>query len=210
MTLFLRQTLIYPGDLIVDIGCGVGSMALELERALPPDCRYLGFDVHGPSIEWCRSRFAKDPRFRFEHAEISTPYSSSRGPSATEFRFPVADGSAGLVFAKSVFTHLLEPEVRQYLAEIRRVLAVNRTAAISTFLFRRGSEVPAFPTSGPGEHVRYRSRSHPHAAVAYDREFFERLAIDAGFRVDYIETGFWPGEDTRPRGQDFVFLVPRS
>ncbi len=34
----------------------------------------------------------------------------------------MTDESAGLILAKSVFTHLLEQDVRHYLREIRRTL----------------------------------------------------------------------------------------
>src|ERR1700688_4464263 len=60
--------LIRADDRVLDIGCGSGSMALAFSRVLGPEGRYIGFDVHGPSIRWCRRHFTRDSRFRFDLA----------------------------------------------------------------------------------------------------------------------------------------------
>ena len=101
--------LLREDDSVLDVGCGCGSMAVEFQRMLGKSGTYVGFDVHGPSIRWCKKRFAVDSRFRFERAELTTAWSDGPNPAA-EYRFPLNDGGAGFVLAKSVFTHLLERE----------------------------------------------------------------------------------------------------
>ena len=101
--------LLRDDDRVLDIGCGCGSMALEFQRMLGATGSYVGFDVHKPSIAWCRARFAADARFQFHVADLRTAW--SRGPnSAVDYRFPMVDSDADFVLAKSVFTHFLELE----------------------------------------------------------------------------------------------------
>ena len=172
--------------------------------------RYVGFDVHEPSVLWCRRRFANDPRFAFEVARVASPYGTRRDrrPRAAASRW--RDGEAGLVIAKSVFTHLLEPEARHYLSETRRVLRPGRSAVITAFLFDRGgphydAARRVFPHGSPTGTARWRSASRPTAAVAYDRAIFESFVEAAGLRVQWIYFGYFPGSD-RLTGQDIVIL----
>ena len=197
-------------DDVLDIGCGAGAMAAELAGRLGVRRRYVGFDVHEPSVLWCRRRFARDPRFAFDVARVASPYGNSSGPPATSYRFPMRDGEAGLVVAKSVFTHLLEPEARHYLSEMRRVLRPGRSAVVTTFLFgREGPQRDAvrrvFPHGSSTGTVRWRSARRPTAGVAYDRAMFESLVEAAGLRVQWIYFGYFPGRD-RLTGQDIVIL----
>jgi SAM-dependent methyltransferase len=204
--LISRLSLLERDDLVLDVGCGAGAMAVEFDRALGEDGRYLGFDVHAPSIRWCRQRFADDARFRFELANIQTPYSRGAPGNAREFRFPAADRSCGFVLAKSLFTHLLAPEAGSFLREIARVLRPNRAALVTAFLFDPGAKVPAFPFSGETGEMRWKIRSRPHAAVAFSRGFFESLVFAAGLRIDQRIDGFFPGTAPVPGGQDTVIL----
>ena len=98
--------LVEQGHRVLDIGCGAGAMVPEFARRIGSGGRYVGFDVHAPSIRWCRERYAGDPRLAFELAEVASAYGASSGPPASSYRFPVGDAEADLVLAKSVFTHL--------------------------------------------------------------------------------------------------------
>lgn len=192
-----RLRLVRPGDSVVDLGCGCGSMVPGLGERIGDRGRYLGIDVHGPSIFWCQRRFGSDPRFRFELI----------GPA---FRVPIPDGTAGFVLAKSLFTHLLEPETRAYLAEVRRILSPGRRAVVTAFLFAgNGESPPFFPhprDTGSGTPVRWLRAARPRAAVAYDRSCFEDLVTEAGLEIVAFVPGFWPGADRPPKGQDTLVL----
>ncbi len=129
--------------------------------------------------------------------------------AASTYRFPLDEGQADLVLAKSVFTHLLEADARHYLAEIRRVLRPGRGAVVTAFLYdENGPRLPeverAFPFSD-GRPVRWRLRSRPSAAVAFGRELFEAMIFAAGLRVIWMSAGYFPGS-ARPAGQDTLML----
>lgn len=196
-----QRDLVRPGDLVVDLGCGCGAMAADLGERVGTEGRYLGVDVHGPSIRWCQRRWRGDRRLRFAQAGMESPYATRR-PRDTAYRVPAESASAGLVLAKSLFTHLLEDQAEHYLAEIHRLLAPGRSAVLTAFLF--ADPPPAFPHGAT--HVRWRLAARPHAAVAYQRPHFESLVTAAGLEVLEVVTGFWPGTDRPPRGQDILVL----
>jgi SAM-dependent methyltransferase len=210
MEALLRQLqLVSAGDQVLEIGCGCGAMLPAFARLLGPEARYVGFDVHAPSIRWCRRSFAADGRFRFELAEVASPYGdpSSRQPIQA-YRFPLDDGAADFILAKSVFTHLLESEARHYLREIRRTLRAGRLALITVFLFdgAGGVRPPAFPFPEGDSPVRWLRPLRPEAAVAFDRGAFEKMIAEAGLTLREMVPGFWPGIAPVPRGQDILIL----
>jgi ubiquinone/menaquinone biosynthesis C-methylase UbiE len=208
MSAFLdRLGVLRESDAILDIGCGAGSMLLELAGRLGPEQRYVGFDVHAASVRWCRRRFRSDKRLRFELARIASPYGSRFGQPVASYRFPVDDRYAGLVMAKSVFTHLFEQDALAYLREIRRVLIPGRPAIVTAFLFDGENEsaqvLRAFPF-GDGR-VRWRSDIRPTAAVAYARSAFFQMIGDSGLRVQWMSPGYFPGTE-QLKGQDILLL----
>ena len=217
MVLLLRRLDMLRGHpRILDLGCGCGSVAIALQGELDAKSSYLGIDVHGPSIAWCRRHLARDARFSFITADIRSPYSVREGrggitgrSAAAEYSFPLPDASIDAVIAKSLFTHLLLDTTHRYLSEIGRCLTPSGLALASFFCFA-GQPTPAFPHPGdPSAEVRWRLKSHPHAAVAYDRTKLERLVAEAGLEIVQFIPGFFPGRTTRPAGQDQLLLRRR-
>jgi len=208
MAAFLdRLGVLEESDDVLDIGCGVGSMIPEIAARLGPGRRYVGFDVHAPSIRWCQKRFRSDSRLHFELALVASPYGRRYGEPVASYRFPVEDAFAGLVLAKSVFTHLFEQDARAYLSEIRRALKPGRAAVVTAFLFDGDKEsapvVRAFPF-GDGR-VRWRSELRPTAAISYARSVFFGMVRESGLRVQWMSPGYFPGTD-RLTGQDILLL----
>ena len=198
--------LLRAGDLMLDIGCGWGSMGKELSAALGDGGRYLGLDVHAPSIAWARKHFASDRRLEFVEARVASPFGSRAGQPAEEFRFPLPDAAADFVLAKSLFTHLVRTEAQAYLVEIRRVLRPGRSALLTAFLFDPTQPTPGFLFSRPPGDMRWRVRARPHAAIAYSRPAFEAMITAAGLRIDHLLMGFWPGRAATPTGQDVLIV----
>ena len=204
---FLDHLGLFEGArLIVDVGCGAGAMVEEFRRRLPGNGRYVGFDVHGPSIRWCRRRWADDPRLAFEIAPVTSPYGASGGIPVARYRFPAGDGEADLILGKSVFTHLTEEEARHYLAETRRVLRPGRPAVVTAFLFEPGAAgvEEAFPHPA-GRGMRLKSRARPSAAVAWEKSRFVAMLEEAGLRLQWHSEGYYPGRPRRD-AQDVLLL----
>jgi cyclopropane fatty-acyl-phospholipid synthase-like methyltransferase len=67
------------GATVADIGCGHGISTVTMARAFPAS-RFVGFDIHAPSLEAARQRAEQDQvseRVRFEHA-MATDYGGER------------------------------------------------------------------------------------------------------------------------------------
>jgi SAM-dependent methyltransferase len=207
--LLLSKNLLRPDTRLLDLGCGPGAVPLRLDRERVTIRAYVGIDVHERSILWCRRRFARRAEFRFELAEVRSPYGGKGSLDPRDYAFPVSDAAADLVLAKSLFTHLLEKTARHYLSEARRCLAPTGHGVLTAFVFDgEGGGPPAFPHHGANPAIRWRRRSHPEAAVAYDRRLFEEMLSTAGLEISEMLPGFWPGASRAIRGQDTYIVRP--
>jgi SAM-dependent methyltransferase len=103
---FLRPYL-RSGLSVLDVGCGPGSITLEIAAAVAPG-KVIGIDRDAGQVELARAAAT----------ELGRP-NASFGP-ASVYELPFPDGSFDLVFAHAVFEHLQAPA--QALGEITRVL----------------------------------------------------------------------------------------
>lgn len=179
---------------IVDLGCGCGRQAHHLRDLFFYGQyfrgRYYGVDIDREALDWCRKNFDAD-RFTFlESSNASVSYRREPG-GAPAYRIPLPDASADYVFSMSLFTHLLEPELDNYLAETARILKPGRMAAHSVFCL----DYPP-PTLGGRHsfrhaigHARVESREVPEAAVAYSRAFLVERFLAAGLEAPQVLHG---------------------
>ena len=121
---------------ILDVGCGIGRVALPLTAHRGPEGIYEGFDIVAEAVDWCRANItAAHPQFRFRHVPIfNERYNPTGSVPDTEFVFPYDDASFDLVLLTSVFTHMLEAGVEQYTGEIARVLRPGGRLFASMFM----------------------------------------------------------------------------
>ncbi len=124
-----------PEEKVLDIGCGVGRMALPLTAFLSEKGTYDGFDVYKPAIEWCNKQIAvRFSNFRFQHLDVKNyQYNPCGLVEAASCIFPYADNFFDFAFATSVFTHMLPEDCRRYFFEINRVLRPGGRALLTFF-----------------------------------------------------------------------------
>jgi len=91
----------------------------------------------------------------------------------------VADDSATLVNAYSVFTHLTEDQAPYYLNEVARTLGNEGVFHSTWFLFDKRE----FPALQEGFNALYVSYVDPSAAVFFDRDWLKARARAAGLVV---------------------------
>ena len=113
-----------PDDRVLDVGCGIGRMAVPLTRYLSNAGSYEGFDVVPHGIAWCQRRITpRFPNFRFRSVSVrNDDYNPNGSIRAATFEFPYPDASFDFVLLTSVFTHMTPDGVENYLREIARVL----------------------------------------------------------------------------------------
>jgi SAM-dependent methyltransferase len=163
-----------PNCSVLDMGSGCGRTARVLlnNRWISV---YVGFDIVPESVAWCNN-FLRPAwlgvRCEFHHADIYSGEYNPRGAvKAAEFTFPFETQSTDVVFAASLFTHLLEQDARHYLDEVRRVLRPRGTAILSIH-----ERVPAG--------VNYAGTE---ARIDVSPEYFVSMGAEAGLReVDRI------------------------
>lgn len=212
---FVRRGGLMPGERVLDIGCGVGRMALPLTQYLE-DGRYHGIDVIAPAIAWCESVITRAyPAFTFGHLDVAHPiYNPGGTMAADQVTLPVADGSADFVVLVSVLTHLDEPALARYAREISRVLAPGGRCFATAFLLNRPSRAglarrtarPAFPDS-PEARVLHADPEAPLAAVAFDEDLLLARFLEAGLRRKRPAAyGAWSGRDHGVSFQDICIF----
>ena len=124
-----------PSGAVLDLGCGNGAVARALTKYLASDGSYEGLDIHAGSVEWLTENYKPYPNFTFTHADVYNKFYNSMGKyQARDYVFPFLDHTFDVVLLKSVFTHMLPPDVRHYLQEISRVLKRGGRSIVTYFL----------------------------------------------------------------------------
>lgn len=188
---FVRLAGLAPHERVLDVGCGVGRMAIPLTQCLSEQGSYAGLDVDAAAIAWCaRAITPIYPSFRLRHLDAAHPiYNPNGALSAETVTLPLEPSNVNAVLLVSVLTHLDLPAVRRYAAEIARVLAPGGGCFATAFLLNGpsragitcGTARPALPDR-PEEKVLYAAAAAPLAAVAFDEDALLAAFLAAGLR----------------------------
>ncbi len=211
---FIRIGGLAPHERVLDIGCGLGRMAVPLTQYLAPDRRiYDGVDVVADGIDWCAEAITPVyPNFRFRHLDHFHPlYNQGGAKLSAPLRLPFEDGSFDFIILTSVLTHLLRDETAAYAREIRRLLAPGGRCFATLFLIndevRRHLAQPGaarltFDPTAEGPEF-FADGANPTAAVAFDEAFLLGLAAEAGLRpIGGLRYGGWCGRRPASHYQD--------
>jgi len=107
---------------VLDVGCGIGIVAIPLSAFLDKNGSYEGFDIDELMVKWCQTYItSRYPNFNFRVAGLRAGDSPIEG-NPSIWTFPYKSESFDLVFLFSVFTHMFPNETENYLSEINRVL----------------------------------------------------------------------------------------
>lgn len=89
---FLHLGHLKPTDRVLEVGCGVGRMAVPLTRVLANGGSYDGFDVMSDTVSWCQQHITpRFPHFRFRRADVYNKfYNRGATQPASSYTFPYA------------------------------------------------------------------------------------------------------------------------
>ena len=214
---FIKLTNLQPSDRVLDVGCGIGRMAIPLTNYLSKDGEYWGFDIVKKGIEWCQSRISQNfNNFHFQYSDVYNKHYNPNGKvQAQNFQFPFDDKYFDFVFLTSVFTHMLPSDLENYLSEISRVLKPEGKCLITFFILNEESE--NLVRSGHSTlNFSYNiqgcitaNKDDPEAAIAYNEDFVLRLFKKYGLKIDQLHYGSWCKRDTFLTYQDIIIATKK-
>ncbi|MGN6184385.1 MAG: methyltransferase domain-containing protein [Thermoanaerobaculia bacterium] len=183
-----------PEHRVLDLGCGVGRVAIPLTRMLSSRGSYEGIDIVKRWIRWCGEHITtKHPNFTFTHANIYNSHYNRSGVPASQFRFPYDDATFDFAFATSLFTHLDLESAKNYLREAHRVLKPGGTLVATFFFCDDSIKNAALDFRVNRGAYRLLDENDPDWAIAFDASIVDELFEGWGDRV--IEPGRWRGAD---------------
>lgn len=217
---FVELAGLRPEHRVLDVGCGIGRMAIPLTEHLSAEGGYWGFDIVEKGIAWCKSRITpRFPNFRFQHSDVyNRHYNPGGRVLARDYRFPFDDGFFDFVFLTSVFTHVLPVDLENYLREMARVLKPGGRCFATLFLLqeeslallRAGRSRMDFAIEvAPG--CLTISADDPETAIAYDEARVLALLERNGLRMrPPLHYGAWCGRERHLSFQDIVIAEKAS
>lgn len=212
------------GSNVLEIGCGLGRTAFPLRYLLFNNGKYNGFEICKFKIDFLQNSFQKKyPNFEFLWADIfNTYYNPSGKIDASKYIFQYPDEKFDVVYAASVFTHMMPQNAAQYFKESARVLKKNGRCVFSFFLldyFKPGLKRPLgfdrpdfdFKNFLPeyNDKFSFVVPENPEQMTAYKLDLISELASNAGLQLIISPiAGIWSGSQTKFIGaQDIIVLA---
>jgi len=202
-----------PSSHILEVGCGIGRLAIAMPDFLDASGGYEGFDIVPEGIEWCKQHIVgPHDNIHFTLADVyNKEYNPKGSRQPADYQFPYEDETFDVAVLISVFTHMLPTDVDRYVGEIARVLKKNGRICASYSIIN--PESLQLMTSGSGSvYFKYNLGSYwisskrvPELGVAYDERYLRGIYSKHGLSDPLdIYYGRWCGRSTGLDIQDVV------
>jgi len=196
----------------MDIGCGIGRMAVPFTRFLNERGSYEGLYFAKSGIDWCNKHIsAQYPNIHFQFTGLDNRHNNKAVMTdAGNFVFPYDDDKFDFVFSTMVFTQLMPNELEHLFQEISRVMKPEATCLMSFYIVNCESEDLMIrqptPVNFPVNKGFYRLSSSQVANfnVAYDEEWLLEKLEHSGFKMETIKYGQWCGRGSYLDYQDLL------
>ena len=206
-------TDVNPSSHFLDVGCGIGRLAIAMPDFLDANGGYEGLDIVPEGIEWCKQHIVgPHDNIHFTLADVyNKEYNPKGSRQPADYQFPYEDESFDAAVLLSVFTHMLPADVDRYVGEIARVLKKNGQICASYSIITPES-LQLMATGRGSRHFKYNLGSHwinskkvPELGVAYDERYLRGIYSKHGLSdPPDIYYGRWCG---RSRGLDTQDVV---
>lgn len=210
---FIKYAQLEKNAKVLDVGCGVGRIAIPLTDYLNEEGNYYGIDINEKLIKWCNERIStKHPNFRFIHSDILNKHYNKNGKAlAHEYKFPFDNETFDFIFLTSVFTHMFPADIENYMQEISRVLKHKGKCLITFFIIndesKRLMELPGSSHSFKfhNDEYFYNKELDPEAAIAFEEHYINSLFKSNGMTINNpFQFGSWCCRDNFLSFQDIV------
>ncbi|MBN2346555.1 MAG: class I SAM-dependent methyltransferase [Candidatus Aminicenantes bacterium] len=200
-----------PDERVLEIGCGVGRMAIPLTTYLSGKGSYEGFDIVRAEISWCQRNITpRFENFHFHHVDVFNGQANPKGRlKADSFRFPLGGGQFDFVFLTSVFTHMLLDDIENYLRETSRLLKSGGRLLATYFLLDEPTRERLRRTNSrfryPHDSGLVIDAKMPEASIAHEEGRIRALHETCGLRVqEPVRYGSWSGRARFLSSQDII------
>ncbi|MEE8119042.1 MAG: class I SAM-dependent methyltransferase, partial [Gammaproteobacteria bacterium] len=191
-----------PSDSVLEIGPGIGRFALPITQFLQPDGYFKGLEILPQAVKHCDYHIgSRYKNFEMFLVDVSNRmYNKSGKITAAEYRFPFESSEFDLVYLQSVFTHMMFPDVKNYISEISRVLKPGGRCIATYFLLNDDTRQLIDQGVSPRKFALKQDDSYsdnetkPEAAVAFEEELIRQIYGDLNLEIgEPIEYGSWRG-----------------
>jgi SAM-dependent methyltransferase len=183
LTFLAREYCTCRSD-VVELGCGCGRVARGLRDPWFKGT-YVGIDIDKEMIEYCRNNFPTE-RFKFllsPHKSATYSGQNSTTTSNQVFDLAIAEPeSKDFVYSLSLYSHLLEAELLDYLRETYRILRSGGIMHMTFFCIEHVELGQRWTFQHRRGNAYLESLRYPEAAVAYHEAFMVETAKNCGFR----------------------------
>jgi len=212
LDLLKRYAGLEPDSRVLDIGCGIGRLAVPLTGYLNGKGSYEGFDIVQKGIDWCNQKIStRFPQFRFKHIDLKNDlYNLSTEEEAKHFVFPYEEDSFDCVVLTSVFTHMMPEDVDNYLGQIASVMKKGGKCLATFFLLnpeikeKMNAGRTQFNFKHMFEGYSLMDKKVKEANIAFDEEYLQSLLDKNGLRMESLYHGGW---SCHPEALDFQDVV---
>ncbi len=201
------------GDVVLDIGSGIGRTAVPLTEIITTG-QYEGFDVVKKGVEWCEKNItAKYPNFNFKFVPLHNDLYNTFDARVSDFKFPYPHHHFDKVFLFSVFTHMKITEIQHYLHEIKRVMRPDGKCLATFFLYDKNTEEKIIDNEGFNfphqfsEGYRLMNKKVESANIAVSIPLLQQMTENAKLEIENIHFGYWNGFVSKENGGHFQDIV---
>jgi SAM-dependent methyltransferase len=191
-----------PHEQVLDVGSGIGRVAVPLTQYLNKAGSYEGIDIVRTGVDWCQRKISTaHANFRFTHIDLKNDlYNLSTEQEAKGFVFPYTDDRFDVVFLFSVFTHMMPDDTANYLQQIARVLKPGGRCLATFFILTAESKSGMMRYSGlkfVHQHGHYAllDPAVKEANIAFEEAWLQEKAVAAGLQIERHFPGYWPGRN---------------
>jgi SAM-dependent methyltransferase len=198
----IRFASVTPASKVLEIGSGMGRIALPLTQWLEGEGEYTGVEIVKDGIAWCQENIStRYERFRFVHLDIHNEFYNPKGKKKIE-DLPLPGKHFDAAIFCSVFTHLVESDVKAYLRLLKKHMKDGGLLWGTWFIM--DEEAKGLVAKGKStlqfilgeEKVFFLDAARKStSAIAYDPDFVRDLLQAEGFVIEHFDKGRWCQRD---------------